>query len=129
MSDARKCDRCGRFYDIYGQANNAVGFRFVNKWGGRLQEIYDLCPDCMEELKDWLTNPVVKILYPYAHVAYSNSSDGTLDFSTTDMNGRKYVGICQNYTKEDSEDPSDYVWCSLVWKEKREENGWQTQRI
>lgn len=129
MSDAKKCDRCGRFYDIYGKGNNAVGFRFVNKCDATLQPIYDLCPDCVEELKNWLANPVVKILYPYAHVAYSNSSDGTLDFSTTDMNGRKYVGICQNYTKEDSEDPSDYVWCSLVWKEKREENSWQTQRI
>lgn len=31
MSDAKKCNRCGKFYDIYGQANNAVGFRFVNR--------------------------------------------------------------------------------------------------
>lgn len=125
MSDAKKCDRCGKFYDIYEPVDNAAGFYFANNVGSSLQPLYDLCPDCMEELINWLTNPVVKILYPYAHVAYSNSSDGTLDFSTTDMNGRKYVGICQNYTKEDSEDPSDYVWCSLVWKEKGEENGCQ----
>lgn len=71
MSDAKKCNRCGKFYDIYGQANNAVGFRFVNRCDAPLQPIYDLCPDCMEELKNWL----------------ANSSDGTLDFSTTDMNG------------------------------------------
>lgn len=86
MSDAKKCDRCGKFYDIYEPVDNAAGFRFVNK-GGRLQETYDLCPNCMAELIHWLANPAVKISYPYAHIAYSNSSDGTLDFSTTDMNG------------------------------------------
>ena len=126
MSEAKKCDRCGNFYDIYETDNHTAGFRFLDKWHNRSsQTIYDLCPDCMEELTKWLANPAVKILYPYTHVAYSNSSDGTLDFSTTDMNGRKYVGICQNYTKEDSEDPSDYVWCSLVWTEKEEQNGCQ----
>lgn len=57
MSDAKKCDRCGKFYDAYEPINDASGFRFINSWNGALQGIYDLCPDCMEELTKWLTNP------------------------------------------------------------------------
>lgn len=88
MSEAKKCDRCGNFYDIYETDNHTAGFRFVDKrYNLSSQTIYDLCPDCMGELINWLANPAVKILYPYDHIAYSNSSDDTLDFSTTDTNG------------------------------------------
>ena len=67
MSDAKKCDRCGRFYDIYKPDDNAVGFRFIDSAEYPLRPVYDLCPDCMGELINWLTKPEEK--FDVAHVA------------------------------------------------------------
>ena len=72
MSDAKKCDRCGRFYDIYGNVDNAVSFRFVSRWDTTLQPIYDLCPDCMEELKNWLANRQTQCTKYYIHMPISH---------------------------------------------------------
>lgn len=67
MSLTKKCDRCGKNYDHYGEVSlkdkrnsDPNGFsylywfenesKFINTWG------YDLCPDCMDELKKWFEN-------------------------------------------------------------------------
>ncbi len=49
----------------------------------------------------------------YIHVAYSNSSDGSTNFSTTDANGRAYVGTLTDFTETDSTNYKDYTW-SLI---------------
>src|SRR5699024_9839515 len=77
----------------------------------------------------------------YTHIAYANSADGTVDFSTTDSTGRSYIGMYVDYRSagdsynwkhdgyahpaqpfghyqsveppEDSQDPIDYKW-SLI---------------
>lgn len=48
MSKAKKCDRCEKYYDPY---KNEI---LLAK--GSLQDIIDLCPECKEELTDWLSN-------------------------------------------------------------------------
>ena len=60
---ARKCDRCGRFYDHYqgegkfiktGQAN---AVQLIDKYmdnTGSPKCLYDLCPDCMKKLEKFL---------------------------------------------------------------------------
>ena len=46
----------------------------------------------------------------YTHVAYANSIDGKTDFSTTDGNGKMYLGIYVDQTQADSTDPTKYSW-------------------
>ena len=50
----------------------------------------------------------------YPHVAYANSADGTVDFSTKDPLGKSYIGAYFSYDQEDSNDPSKYQWTKLV---------------
>ena len=46
----------------------------------------------------------------YVHIAYSNSSDGGVDFSTTDPTNRAYTGYYTDFEMIDSTDPSNYEW-------------------
>lgn len=46
----------------------------------------------------------------YTHFAYANNVSGTEDFSTDDPTGRSYMGVYSDFTKVDSNNPSDYVW-------------------
>lgn len=46
----------------------------------------------------------------YTHFAYANNVSGTTDFSLDDPTGRSYMGVYSDFTKADSNDPSDYVW-------------------
>ncbi|ALC05911.1 hypothetical protein CDES_07510 [Corynebacterium deserti GIMN1.010] len=67
---------------------------------------------------------------PFLHVAYANSPDGTVDFSTTDPSGRAYLGTYSDYatldiyfdvyadsygtsTPLDSTDPARYSWALI----------------
>ena len=60
----------------------------------------------------------------YTHIAYSNSEDGSLDFSTTEFFGKKYIGIYVDFEKEDSEDYTKYKWKKYVADETRIEYCW-----
>ncbi|AGT63643.1 host specificity protein [Lacticaseibacillus paracasei subsp. paracasei 8700:2] len=46
----------------------------------------------------------------YTHVAYANSIDGKTDFSTTNGNGKMYLGIYADQTQAGSTDPTKYSW-------------------
>lgn len=52
MSKAKKCDRCGKYYDPYSTE--------ILLAEGALQNVIDLCPECEKELKQWI-KPRVKI--------------------------------------------------------------------
>lgn len=61
MSLARKCDRCGKFYETYaGQDANDFGFNRVtlrdvdNVGHDWVREHFDLCEKCSTDLEDWL---------------------------------------------------------------------------
>lgn len=62
-----------------------------------------------------------KQLYP--HVAYANSADGTVDFSTKDPLGKSYIGAYFSYDQEDSNDPSKYQWTKIVGPSYRDPVG------
>ncbi len=53
MAYAGKCDRCGGFYDIPFEHGAAIRARMVDVFGDAV-ETKDLCPDCLEELRDFL---------------------------------------------------------------------------
>ena len=46
----------------------------------------------------------------YTHIAYSNSSDGHIGFSTSDYHGKSYIGFYVDFTEVDSTNPDDYKW-------------------
>lgn len=58
MSNAKKCDRCGKLYENYkgvkitegGNSYNTVIFT-GNNYGNR---DFDLCPDCMSKLIEFI---------------------------------------------------------------------------
>lgn len=56
MAWATKCDRCGKYFDHHEEAN-AFAFlsydRLKDKYSYEGEE-YDLCPDCIRSLNDWL---------------------------------------------------------------------------
>lgn len=46
----------------------------------------------------------------YVHIAYANSSDGGVDFSTTDPTNRAFTGYYTDFEMVDSTDPTKYTW-------------------
>ena len=54
MSDARRCDICGNFYDI--KLNETDGFAFFYTYNVTEQRGYDrikdCCPDCVKAIQD-----------------------------------------------------------------------------
>ena len=61
MATAKKCDRCGKYYDDnkqYPASHNGFksyidGMAFTTK-NGSLGQTYDLCDECITLLKEWL---------------------------------------------------------------------------
>ena len=49
---------------------------------------------------------------PYLHIAYSNSQDGSKDFSVNDSN-RDYIGQYTDFSKADSTDYKKYSWSKI----------------
>lgn len=64
MSLAKQCDRCGRFYRDepiqIGKIKevNSLGLITTthNNSSYGVRHCYDLCPDCLESLSDWIKN-------------------------------------------------------------------------
>lgn len=52
----RKCDRCGVAYENYMDEHNTLGITTFNLEGKAVRTgmWFDLCPDCMSELKNWI---------------------------------------------------------------------------
>lgn len=55
MSEAKKCDRCKKFYEPFNPG------LFIVK--GMLTRIVDLCPNCTDTLKKWLKGDVQMIVF------------------------------------------------------------------
>ena len=49
----------------------------------------------------------------YLHIAWANSANGTVDFSTTDSANKLYIGTYTDFISTDSQNPSYYNW-SLI---------------
>ena len=55
---------------------------------------------------------------PHLHIAYANSPDGKVDFSTDDSKDRAYIGQYISFTEEvDSTDASKYKWSLIKGKD------------
>lgn len=62
MALARKCDRCGVFYDRYNENKsynvedtNSMAFTF--RYSNNTHDVckyFDLCPKCKDELVEWI---------------------------------------------------------------------------
>lgn len=60
MAKALKCDRCGKFFQIDDMerlhGNDEKVYYLVKRLGGGVHrdEMYDICPDCYDQLKCWM---------------------------------------------------------------------------
>lgn len=50
---------------------------------------------------------------PYFHIAYANSSDGTVGFDVSNSVGKLYIGQYTDYAQTDSNDHTRYTWSRL----------------
>ena len=48
---ARKCDRCGDFYEMDSE-RSVITFSMP----GKQDERFDLCPNCTTDFEKWITN-------------------------------------------------------------------------
>lgn len=48
MSDAKKCDRCGAFYEPH------IPTIIIKKATGLTMRMIDLCPVCQDSIESWL---------------------------------------------------------------------------
>lgn len=55
MAEAKKCDRCNRYYDPY-KNDGHDGFTFTYDGVADCDLITDLCPECMASLNEWYEN-------------------------------------------------------------------------
>lgn len=59
MANAKKCDRCGTYYNLYNEkddSKNTNGFMTLNidSCGAYVRhQAYDLCPKCNQLLYEW----------------------------------------------------------------------------
>lgn len=51
---------------------------------------------------------------PYVHFAYADSADGRTGFSLTQDGNKRYLGVCTNFDRADSTNPSDYTWNDMT---------------
>lgn len=49
----------------------------------------------------------------YVHIAWANSADGSVDFSTSVSTNKKYIGSYTDNTQADSQTYSDYSWALI----------------
>lgn len=49
----------------------------------------------------------------YLHIAYANSADGKTGFSVSDGTNKLYIGQYTDTVKEDSADPTKYMWSKI----------------
>ena len=62
MSLAKKCNRCGKYYDHYPKGSkiqyNGVQRFFRDEYGGmtRIDEALDLCLECMDAFDKFMTS-------------------------------------------------------------------------
>ena len=58
----------------------------------------------------------------YLHTAYANSSTGERDFSTTNSNGKEYIGTYSDFDVADSNDYRRYKWVKIKGENGRDGN-------
>ena len=58
----------------------------------------------------------------YLHTAYANSPTGDVDFSTTNSNGKEYIGTYSDFEINDSNDYRRYKWVKIKGENGRDGN-------
>lgn len=80
MSNAKRCNRCGKYYDLIpknlpgtktGPKYSINYYKPLGKMGAEVNS-FDLCPECAQQLTDWAENPGSVVLHP-------NKFDGVTD--------------------------------------------------
>lgn len=59
MANAKRCDRCGRFYDFYEGVEFTAGankYTYVILASAGAERRFDMCPDCMRQVIRFLHN-------------------------------------------------------------------------
>ena len=65
MSNAKRCDRCGKYYEpkiTTGPGYSIYHYSIPLNTFGADVESFDLCPECAHQFTDWAENPDSVIL-------------------------------------------------------------------
>lgn len=52
--NVKKCDRCGKIFDEKGRNHNRIVFVKDSFWKPLPDIYYDLCPECVKKIKDFI---------------------------------------------------------------------------
>lgn len=72
MSDAKQCNRCGKYYELIPKnlpgtkTGPKYSVNYFKQLGNLASEIksFDLCPECAQQFAEWVENPDSIILDP-----------------------------------------------------------------
>lgn len=86
----------------------------VGSVGEKEERVICGCPGCQLHKANEKPEPS-KVPRPtdrtsYIHFAFADSLDGRINFSTFIPGDRRYIGLYQDFKREDSMNPSDYTW-------------------
>ena len=56
----KKCDRCGQIFDEKGRNHNKITFGKDSVWRPLPDISYDLCPDCIGRIKNFINDDGAK---------------------------------------------------------------------
>jgi len=99
MAVARKCDRCGCYYDT-PSTETLSGFQWL-KGGVNPTSIIDLCADCCDKLSDWIEGDREKLTEPEpAKIPYEKPVIGD---SVEEVTAKGFVSLLEEV--EEPEEP------------------------
>lgn len=77
---AYKCDRCGKLFEKYKDQGTPMFFNITRNQCAIGNSLLDLCPNCNDELQEWVTNDKV-------HVVVCTCIDALPRAESEDQNG------------------------------------------
>ena len=103
MAVARKCDRCGCYYDT-PSTETLSGFQWL-KGGVNPTSIIDLCADCCDKLSEWIEGDREKLTEPEpAKIPYEKPVIGD---SVEEVTTKGFVSLLEE-ADEPAEEPDVY---------------------
>nr|DAP92563.1 MAG TPA: F420H2 dehydrogenase subunit [Caudoviricetes sp.] len=116
MAYAGKCDRCGGFYDLPFEHRAPIRARMVDVFDDPV-ETKDLCPDCLEELRDFLDGAQLNVPLE----VNQKQLDEMVLRDEFDFGQKRLERFCERFNlKTDALCDEEIIWDDLIQTLKEE---------